>query len=75
MDARPRFERGIITRAPPSMVRAVRRIVIVDAPPTRRDDADVAAARIDTFPVARIVVVVVIIIGRSIVRSFVRVDV
>lgn len=56
------------------MVRAVRRIVIVDAPPTRRDDADVAAARIDTFPVARIVVVVVII-GRSIDRSFVRVDV
>ena len=73
-DARRPCERGsIVTRAPPSMVRAVRRIVmvVVVADPTRRDDADVADARMDrmdTFPVARIVVVVVIIVDRSVVR-------
>ena len=52
------------------MVRAVRRIVmvVVVADPTRRDDADVADARMDTFPVARIVVVV-IIVDRSVGRS------
>lgn len=52
----------------------LRRIMVVVADPTtRRDDADVADARMgDTFPVARIVLVV--IIGyRSVVRR--RVDV
>jgi hypothetical protein len=44
-------------------------MVVVVADPTRRDDADVADARMeDTFPVARIVVVVVIIVDRSVVR-------